>query len=87
MKFDYTTKIQKIEDILNNFVPELQSNENDFSWQNLNFSTLPAGVETKHFNQLILPCRNLMENAGDHFLWFCAQNLSKILKMLNLLTN
>ena len=32
MKFDYTPKIQKIEDILNNFVPELQSNENDISW-------------------------------------------------------
>ena len=67
MKFDYTTKIQKIEDILDNFVPELQSNENDFSWQNLNFSNLPAGVETKHFNQLILPCRNLMKLGGKRW--------------------
>ena len=67
MKFDYTPKIQKIEDILNNFVPELQSNENDYSWQNLNFSNLPAGVETKHFNQLILPCRNLMKLGGKRW--------------------
>lgn len=67
MKFDYTPKIQKIEDILDKFVPELQSNENDFSWQNLNFSNLPAGVETKHFNQLILPCRNLMKLGGKRW--------------------
>ena len=77
MKFDYTTKIQKIEDILYNFVPELQSNKNDISWQNLNFSTLPAGVETKHFNQLILPCRNLMKLGGKRwrpvFMVLCAE--------------
>ena len=67
MKFDYTPKIQKIEDILDKFVPELQSNENDLAWQNLNFSNLPAGVETKHFNQLILPCRNLMKLGGKRW--------------------
>ena len=40
MKFDYTPKIQKIEDILDDFLPDLENSKNDALWQELNFSQL-----------------------------------------------
>ena len=67
MKFDYTPKIQKIEDILDDFLPDLENSKNDALWQELNFSQLPAGVETKHFNQLVKPCRNLIKLGGKRW--------------------
>lgn len=77
MKFDYTPKIQKIEDILDDFLPDLENSKNDALWQELNFSQLPAGVETKHFNQLVKPCRNLIKLGGKRwrpiFMVLCAE--------------
>lgn len=67
MKFDYTPKIQKIEDILDDFLPDLENSKNDTLWQELNFSQLPSGVETNHFNQLVKPCRNLMKLGGKRW--------------------
>lgn len=77
MKFNYTPKIQKIEDILDNFLPELESLSNIDDWQTLNFGALPQGVEITHFNQLVNPCRNLMKLGGKRwrplFMVLCAE--------------
>lgn len=77
MNFDYTPKIQKIEDILDKFLPELESLTDISEWQNLTFSSLPMGVEKKHFNQLVQPCRNLIKLGGKRwrplFMVLCSQ--------------
>lgn len=77
MIFDYTLILQKIEEILDNF---LCSNCNE-NWIKQNFGTLPEGVDKEHFNQLVQPCKNLVNLGGKRwrpvFLVLCSSLISK----------
>lgn len=63
MSYDFTSKMKKIEDVLNSFLPEEYYSE----WINSNFSYLPKSVNSVHFDQLVKPCRNLVCLGGKRW--------------------
>ncbi|MCR4790724.1 MAG: polyprenyl synthetase family protein [Treponemataceae bacterium] len=77
MKFNFTTKIQKIEDIQDSFLDSGFSSE----WKKLNFGNLPQGVKDLYLEQLLKPCKNLVSLGGKRwrplFMVLCCELLKE----------
>jgi octaprenyl-diphosphate synthase len=73
MKIEYTLRLKKIEEILQEMLPSEFSNE----WNKNVFGMLPEAVNSEHIGSLTSPCRNLLLLGGKRwrplFLVLCAE--------------
>lgn len=76
MHTQYKSRLSKIEAVLEFNLP---NNSNSF-WQKQSFGNLPLAIQQKHLNELLTPCRSLLELGGKRWrpllLIFCAEMVS-----------
>lgn len=63
MNLEFSARLEKIEEVLNTFLPE-KTNER---WQNLSFGELDSCVNDSHLKNLILPCSALISSGGKRW--------------------
>jgi len=76
MHDNYTSKLAKIEGVLDRFLPSLYNSQ----WKEQMFSVLCSAVKDQHFSQLAEPCRSLVNSGGKRWrpllLVLCTQLVS-----------
>jgi octaprenyl-diphosphate synthase len=77
MSTQYKSRLTKIEEILRNNLPE----QDNITWKTQSFGLLPTAIKQKHINQLITPCRSLLELGGKRWrpllLVLCAEMIAQ----------
>ena len=77
MNNEFTTRLQKIEGVLNKYLPS-QSNPD---WRKLSFGNIDSCVGYTHLSTLVSPCRNLVDLGGKRWrpllLVLCAELAAK----------
>ena len=79
MNAEFTMRLQKIEGVLNAYLPT----QSDGGWRNFSFGSIAPCVNDSHFSNLISPCRSLIDSGGKRWrpllLVLCAE-LSAVAK-------
>ena len=63
MNSEFNSRLQKIEGVLNTFLPS----QNNADWQTLSFGNLDSCVASQHLANLIDPCKNLVSLGGKRW--------------------
>lgn len=63
MNEEFTFRLQKIEEVLNNYLPAMANSD----WRTLSFGAIDSCVNEEHLSNLILPCRNLVSLGGKRW--------------------
>ncbi|MBR1536135.1 MAG: polyprenyl synthetase family protein [Treponema sp.] len=63
MNVEFTTRLQKIEDVLNSCLPKTSNSD----WKDLSFGQIDSCVNDSHLSNLIRPCKNLVDLGGKRW--------------------
>ena len=63
MKAEFSVRLQKIESVLNDFLPKSATD----SWRNLSFGSIDSCINENHISNLVVPCKNLIELGGKRW--------------------
>ncbi|MBQ4379050.1 MAG: polyprenyl synthetase family protein [Treponema sp.] len=63
MNSEFSVRLQKIEGVLNNYLPSHINSD----WKNLSFGSIDSCVNETHLSNLLLPCKNLLDLGGKRW--------------------